>query len=448
MDLMSFSPRYTMDGNRSVIDLVAKVSVLKGQDMSSYQSDTINKGKPKQMIETMNGHWEKTNEVSVDTESRQGVSLKTGYAKRNDSVKYHFIQKHTIDTNSDQMPNKENMLNHYFAKLRQSEVNDWHNMGMHLRMHANGTALLQKNIRYDKSIYNPYLTGTSRPDTCRGCFMPNFTFIINEPDICNTSTNSLDLLILIASAPENSLARLAIRNTWCAVSKKKNSNVRCVFMIGQSYNTRIRYEHKHYRDIIQTNYHDSYRNLTYKTLAGLKWTSQYCKEAKYIMKTDDDMFVNTFQIPSMLKSAPGKNFFGGFCWEEATPHREADSKWFVSYEMYPSPIFPPMCSGTGYIMSRDIVDAVVMKSADVPFFYLEDVYIAICLDRLGIVLQNLQGFSNMHVDFIPCIYRYYVLTSHWLDPSTLMYDWKLASQCPHQHIESIFLYVPIPLGGH
>ena len=39
-------------------------------------------------------------------------------------------------------------------------------------------------------------------------------------------------------------------------------------------------------------FQDIYYNLTLKTVMGLKWSSIYCSQAKYVMKTDDDIFVN------------------------------------------------------------------------------------------------------------------------------------------------------------
>ena len=47
-------------------------------------------------------------------------------------------------------------------------------------------------------------------------------------------------------------------------------------------------------------FQDIYYNLTLKTVMGLKWTSIYCNQAKYIMKTDDDIFVN---IPLLHRAA-------------------------------------------------------------------------------------------------------------------------------------------------
>ena len=39
-------------------------------------------------------------------------------------------------------------------------------------------------------------------------------------------------------------------------------------------------------------FQDTYHNLTLKTIMGLKWMSIFCPQAQYVLKTDDDIYVN------------------------------------------------------------------------------------------------------------------------------------------------------------
>lgn len=52
-----------------------------------------------------------------------------------------------------------------------------------------------------------------------------------------------------------------------------------------------------YGDIIIANFKDTYRNLTLKALYMVEWTSRYCSNARFFMKTDDDVFLN---VPLVL----------------------------------------------------------------------------------------------------------------------------------------------------
>ena len=63
----------------------------------------------------------------------------------------------------------------------------------------------------------------------------------------------------------------------------------------------IRKENDLYRDIVQEDFIDSYRNLTVKSIMALKWATKYCKNAKLIFKMDDDTLVNTFLLLKLLK---------------------------------------------------------------------------------------------------------------------------------------------------
>ena len=45
-------------------------------------------------------------------------------------------------------------------------------------------------------------------------------------------------------------------------------------------------EHKLYGDIVQGSFIENYKNLTLKGIMGLKWVSQYCQEAPFVIKVN------------------------------------------------------------------------------------------------------------------------------------------------------------------
>ena len=59
-----------------------------------------------------------------------------------------------------------------------------------------------------------------------------------------------------------------------------------------------------YQDIVQEEFTDTYVNLTYKTISGLKWVSHYCRGARYVLKIDDHVFVNMLNLLDHLASLP------------------------------------------------------------------------------------------------------------------------------------------------
>ena len=92
--------------------------------------------------------------------------------------------------------------------------------------------------------------------------------------------------------------------------------VKTVFIIGQSSKKEIsdlvETEAKIFGDIVIGGLHEHYRNLTMKTRLGLKWAYHHCK-AKYILKTDDDVFINPFPLVEWLKVQKRDKFYSGWC---------------------------------------------------------------------------------------------------------------------------------------
>ncbi|KAH3839467.1 beta-1,3-galactosyltransferase 5-like [Dreissena polymorpha] len=271
----------------------------------------------------------------------------------------------------------------------------------------------------------------TRPYECSNCFPLDFRLMITPDRLCDGGR--VDMLIVILSYVTNRFARDAIRSTWGSLCVSRDSNIRLAFVIGnnqdQEDNALLLKESSEFHDILQADFRDTYNNLTYKTMTGLKWGHERCSNAKYIMKTDDDMFVNTEILPILLKAAPRIHFMGGYCWGRKAPLRQTSSKWYVSVRQYGKPFYPPVCSGTGYMLSSDVVGQIVNVSRNIPFFYLEDVYIAFCVNKVGVSPVSLTGFSYKFVPFVPCVYRNSVITSHHLTPGVLKYFWTKSRTC-------------------
>ena len=80
-----------------------------------------------------------------------------------------------------------------------------------------------------------------------------------------------------------------------------------VFLLGntatpdQGLEQEIRAEEAGHGDMVREDFLDTYQNLTLKTLAGIKWAGQFCGQAEFVMKTDDDMYVNLDNMMEYLK---------------------------------------------------------------------------------------------------------------------------------------------------
>ena len=132
----------------------------------------------------------------------------------------------------------------------------------------------------------------------------NFSYILNPSySLCHNNTSPVYILVYVHSSPTKYQCRIVIRETWA--TQKLFPDLRLIFMIGktldQSLMKALEYENEIYHDIVQEDFIDSYKNLTYKAIMALKWISIYCSKTKYILKVDDDIVANTFTLMNHLK---------------------------------------------------------------------------------------------------------------------------------------------------
>lgn len=103
-------------------------------------------------------------------------------------------------------------------------------------------------------------------------------------------------------------------------------------MINLILQERISKEQESFDDIIQENFIDTYHNLTIKSVLMLRWFVQNCRQAKYLFKTDDDMFVDYRVLTKSLREPLPKridpeNFLGGVLSQDARPIKNITDKW-------------------------------------------------------------------------------------------------------------------------
>lgn len=125
------------------------------------------------------------------------------------------------------------------------------------------------------------------------------------------------------------------------------------------------------------------RNLSYKGVAALQWITEHCDHAKYIMKTDDDVFVNMFALLKHLNDIyqHGYRLRVISCYVFWRMHVLREGQWGIPMEMLPDDLYPPYCSGMGYVFSTDVAVAMYRVSFYVRFFWVDDAFISGFLPR-------------------------------------------------------------------
>ena len=299
-----------------------------------------------------------------------------------------------------------------------------------LRLHNVSGELSKTHENESSHLRN--MTRTARPDSCNSCFKRTFQFTVTSPNICKgTNSSSIDLLILIFTTHANQENRNAIRMSWASLSMNNTSpNFRYVFLFGYSNSKsekKLMDENSIYQDMALQTFKDTYRNLTLKTMMGFEWYAQFCNQAKFIMKTDNDVYVNVTNILRLIKRPDlKKKVFGNCVYIKRTVRGR--SKWSATRWEYPNKTYPGFCSGTAYIMSAEIANNLRRISPHIPFFFLEDIYVSLCVHKLGYKLQNIIGFNVGRVPFrngkCELYGRENTYSSHRVPPKYMLAIWK------------------------
>ena len=204
-----------------------------------------------------------------------------------------------------------------------------------------------------------------------------------------------ELLILVASAPPNLQRRNNIRLTW-AFRRALKPRWTTVFLVAQVQNQPLSNfllrEDEVYGDLVRADYFDHYWNQTRKIQMGFEWAIRYCRFS-FLLKTDDDVFVNTPAVLSFLNNPtiPNVMLYAGKQYKN--PWILRSGKWKVSLEEFAGIHYPDFCAGFGYILSRDVVASFVEAFSMVPFFRLDDVYVGMLAKKTGIKIVHADGFE-------------------------------------------------------
>lgn len=226
------------------------------------------------------------------------------------------------------------------------------------------------------------------------------------PEKCPNFGKEMDLVIIIMSAPTHLEARMAIRQTWGHFGQR--SDISILFMLGATTDSKVetilRKEQKTYNDVIRGKFLDSYSNLTLKTISTLEWVDSYCSKVKFLLKTDDDMFINVPRLQAFtIKHAKEKNVIFGRLAKKWKPIRNKKSKYYVSQAQFKHAIFPDFTTGPAYLLSSDIIRKLYDAALDQTYLKLEDVFVTgIVANKLGIKRTHANEFLNKKISYSAC----------------------------------------------
>ncbi|XP_074074749.1 UDP-GlcNAc:betaGal beta-1,3-N-acetylglucosaminyltransferase 7-like [Macrotis lagotis] len=270
----------------------------------------------------------------------------------------------------------------------------------------------------------------------------------DHPDKCG---GQVRLLLAVKSAPEHGDRREAVRRTWGrerpgpgSGSGADAASVRTVFLLGRgaaedgpggaALRRRLEQEDLAHGDLLRWDFADTFYNLTLKAVNFLRWFQRRCPRVEFVFQGDDDVFVHPSNLLEFLSSRQEDpklpQLFVGDVIRRAWPIRNRHSKYYIPPELFNQP-YPPYAGGGGILMAAPLVRRLLPVSEYLPLFPIDDVFLGMCLKRLGVVPQAHPGFrtfgihrtrtSRMNQD--PCFYRG-LLMVHQLGPPALINMWE------------------------
>ncbi|XP_064652160.1 beta-1,3-galactosyltransferase 1-like [Lineus longissimus] len=239
-------------------------------------------------------------------------------------------------------------------------------------------------IRYYRSSWEP------GEDIGQQDINPDPKIFLNSDDICENGKKGIFLLIMILSAVVNFERRNEIRASYLNVTQYLGCEVRHVFLLARidyvEAQKMVGEEAARYNDVVQFDFDDRYVNLARKTLGGLYWVNSSCSNAKYVVKTDDDVLIlpqNAVRLLAGLSADQERTLYSGRLQPSARPVRNY-GKWRVAKEVYPYLRYPPYVWGLAIIMSMEVIQRFSRASKRVPQIHVEDAYIGLLARATGI----------------------------------------------------------------
>lgn len=215
---------------------------------------------------------------------------------------------------------------------------------------------------------------------------------LNSPSACSGRKQGEPFfLALIHSKAQHFRQRQVIRQTWAS----HHSLVQAVFLLGSVQQKRqhnsfvdeqsvIEAERIKYGDIVQGDFIDHYRNMTVKNLMGLQWADTFCPGAQFVLKSDDDAFIDVVQLQQFIE----RTWSGGrpsdetiICSVQRESPVQRTGKWAVTKAEYSASTYPPFCSGLAYVMKPVMVQRILQAASDAlvsrttPRLWIDDVYV-------------------------------------------------------------------------
>ena len=150
-----------------------------------------------------------------------------------------------------------------------------------------------------------------------------------------------------------------------------------------------------------------------------KWATEHCPNVKYVLKTDDDVFVDTYHLPRFLKTHEfddKPDYFLCMVLKGYKARRKEGDKWFVTKKEFSGDEYPPYCAGPIYVTNIKTMKKILTNVEKFNYLFIDDVLIT------GIAAEGLTS----HYDLSDCFLEHHTdSTSELLSQTNSFYTPQL-----------------------
>ncbi|KAF7250160.1 hypothetical protein EG68_09180 [Paragonimus skrjabini miyazakii] len=274
---------------------------------------------------------------------------------------------------------------------------------------------LTRDSAYLRQLFNldNYLRSLPTPqyhDNRGRLISDEFNLTIGDRELC-VDDQPPDILILVKSAASYADARQQIRQTWAHPDciRQVIMKIRIVFVLGKvQYTTgatadqlKIEQEHAVYRDLLQFEFIDHYRNNTYKFICAMEFAAKSCPETRFVVVVDDDFLIHPANLVRYLKRVTPKEypvFVAGYVFYAMVPDRQPDGKGYLSEEEYPFSFYPPFPTGGTIMLSMPLVKRLSVEMRYVSYLFIDDALLGLVLRKIRIGPKHVPDIYLNHSD--------------------------------------------------
>ena len=123
----------------------------------------------------------------------------------------------------------------------------------------------------------------------------------------------------------------------------------------------------------------------------------------YLLKTDDDVIINSNVILNKLQATPSMQVgIYGMVDHKSPCQRSRKSEWFTTKKQYPGTFYPDFCRGFAYLVSTQYVPKLYQATETERFLWIDDVYVTgILAEKASVPRYELSNY----VRYLMCLKR-------------------------------------------